>query len=298
MVWLTILLLTFHLLCVNLAIAGPLVCMFCEWREGRGNLAAGRAGRDLAKASILALLLGAATGVLLGWLRWNPEFRDALVQLERKLRFGAIEIVFSLVLMAWHWWWWRGPESRARWGRQIVLLLAGTNLLYHFPTLFAILSYVQNAAEPVVDGGAISAADFRQLLAAPAVLAQAVHVAVACFAVAGVWLIWRAGRQSSPEDQATGRLGAAVALGATILQLPVGIWLTISYPARAQKQLMGGDMIATLGFVASLLGALALMHHLAAVTFRPDPGKSRTVSVALTIALVGTMTAVLWLSRS
>lgn len=296
MLWLTILLLTFHLLCVNLASAAPILCMLCEWREGRGDLAAGRAGRSLAGAAIVALVLGALAGLLLGWLRWSPEFREALVQLERKLRYGAIEIVFSLGLMVWHWWWWKGPDSRARWGRQIVLLLAGTNLLYHFPTLFAILAHLQTAAEPAA-GGTVTPAAFRQLLMAPEVLSQAVHVTLACFAVAGVWLVWRAGRQTTPEDQATGRLGAAVALGATILQLPVGIWMTISYPAAGQKQIMGQDPIATLGFVASLLGALALMHHLAMVTFRPDPGASRSVSVALTVGVVATMTTVLWLSR-
>lgn len=295
LLWITLLFLIVHLLSVNLASAGPLLCIYYERAEGRGNLAAGRAGRSLAKASVIALLLGIATGLIVGVLRWNPEFQDVLKRLSRKVHYGGIEILFSLVLMVWHWRWWRDEKSRGRVWRYVILLLAGTNLLYHFPTLFAVIAHLRREAGPAAN--AITASDFRQLLTDPSVLAEALHVTMACVAVAGTWLIYRSSRLPTAEDQATARPAAGVALAATVLQLPIGIWLTTVYPAAAQRKLMGGDPLATLCFVASMIGALSLMHHQSVVTFRADSGRSRQMAVALLIIVVALMTMAMTLSR-
>ncbi|MCB0069005.1 MAG: hypothetical protein KDD77_17710, partial [Caldilineaceae bacterium] len=241
----------------------------------------------------------ALTGVLLGWLNWTPELRAGLQQLSRKVHFGGMELLFSLALMIWHWRWWRNESSKGRVGRYVVLLLAGTNLLYHFPTLFAVLSHLKATAEIPAEGRlpSISAADFRGLLAQPAVLAQAIHVALASFAVAGVWLIFRADRCANEEDQLTAKSASMIALLATVLQFPVGFWLVAVYPPSAQKQLMGGDMLASVAFVLSMLGALGLLHFFSATMRRPESPKLRKWSVRLTVLIVVVMTIVLQRSR-
>lgn len=296
------LLLAVHLLLANLAAAGPLLCMLYEWREGRGHVAAGVVGRRLASWALLALLAAAASGLLVGWLGWSGPLRDALSRLERKVAFGVWEVLFSLVLMAVHVAWWRGAPARGRWARQLVLLLAGTNLLYHFPTLFAVVGYLRHvpgAGESL--GEKLSAADFRQLLAEPLVLAEALHVTLASFAVAGVAAIWLASRATDAVDEPSldreAAWGARAALAATLLQVPSGIWLTVTWPRTQLQRLMGADPLASAAFALSLLLVLALLHHLASVAFAADSRKSRKAAIALTAAVVALMSVSLTLSR-
>lgn len=107
-------------------------------------------------------------------------------------------------------------------------------------------------------------------------------------------MIWLADRGAEEEDRALAKPAARLALIATLLQLPIGFWLTMAYPQR--QKLMGGDNMATAAFILSLLLALSLMHHLAAVSFRNLPA-SRRWSVWITVTIVVLMTIALTFSR-
>src|SRR5262245_31453896 len=69
------LLLAAHLLCVNVAAGGPLVAAWLDWR-GRGDEAAGRAAKWLAGWSVIGLEAGAVLGLLIGWLKWDADYRS------------------------------------------------------------------------------------------------------------------------------------------------------------------------------------------------------------------------------
>ena len=73
-----ILVLALHLLCVNLACAGPIVCLWFERRERLGCKTAGKAGRYLAMTSVWALLLGMVLGIVVGWLTWSTTYHQVL----------------------------------------------------------------------------------------------------------------------------------------------------------------------------------------------------------------------------
>ena len=117
--------------------------------------------------------------------------------------------------------------------RCFVLLLSGTNLLYHFPFLFTVASDV--FLEPEFPG-TLRAAEFRREMMRPDVLARVVHVVLASFAVTGVTLIGyglRLQRQekAASDGQRVARSGGYLALITSLIQVPVGLWLITVLPA-------------------------------------------------------------------
>ena len=61
--------------------------------------------------------------------------------------------------------------------------------------------------------------------------------------------------------------GARVALFATLLQIPIGVWVLIQSPSELQDRLMGGDAIGTILFAASICTAIVLVQLLGTVAF-------------------------------
>lgn len=284
-----------HLLCVDLAAAGPLVCIWLDRKEGRGDEEAGRAGRFLLKASLHGLLLGTLLGVVAGCFLWDAEYRAQLMRLASRVHFGVWEWLFSLALLYAYRWSWRdattccGAKRRLRW---FLPLLASTNLLYHFPPLFLIFSRLN--PESVAE---LTSADFRDRLVEGYVVARTVHFCLAALAVSGITLIiytLKKGGSAETTEQTyqPARWGARLALVATLLQLPVGIWIVIKMGDDA-KQVMGGDWLTTGLFVASLVGALALMHCLSVLAFGSFQRvlAVRTISLMILVILLMTLVA-------
>lgn len=290
----TILMLAAHLLCVNVATGGPLIGLWLEWRGSRGDQDADRAGRYLAGASALALLAGAILGGALLALVWNDSLHAAMLgRLRRKVLFGGWELLFSLVLSMATWIWWarsRRPAGARRLARASLSLLSGTNLLYHFPLLFIVLTQV---AESAPDGPPISAGEFRRLIVAGDVPARATHFAIASLAVGGV-LLMGAGRRFQRQgiESRVGIQGARLALGATLLQVPVGIWLVTQLPPGEVSAVMGDDLAATGMFGLALLASLALLHQLAAAAFGETGARTVRRAMLLLLVVVCLMTGV------
>ena len=284
-----------HLLCVDLAAAGPLVCLWLDRKEGRGDEEAGRAGRFLLKASLHALLVGTLLGVVAGCFLWDAQYREQLMRLASRVHFGVWEWLFSLVLLYLYLLSWRdattccGAKRRLRW---FLPLLASTNLLYHFPPLFLIFSQLNPA------GAELTSAEFRARLVDGYVVARTVHFCLAALAVSGITLIiytLKKGGSAETTEQTyqPARWGARLALVATLLQLPVGIWIILQMGPAAQRTVMGGSLITTGLFVASLIGALALMHCLSVLAFGAFQRvlAVRTISLMILVILLMTLVA-------
>ncbi|MFO0820442.1 MAG: hypothetical protein U1A77_21025 [Pirellulales bacterium] len=300
-------LLALHLLCVNLASVSPLVGVWLEWMDARGNAAARRLAPLLAWHGVISLVIGVCLGASMGWLLWNDRYREAVLQLGSRLHNGGAELVFSLALMIWHAWWCSRPNSpsrRGRWGRATLAMLAGTNLVYHFPVLMVILARLATGEDPTTD--VLNSAAFRQRLIDPTVLARCVHFWLASVAVTGVWLLaisWRwQGRLADDQSEGPNRLaeahhvarwGARLALIPTLLQIPSGIWLLSTVSPLAQSRLLGGDLTATLAFGGSVLMALGFMHRLAAIGMGETSRPQLAQAIGLLVAIVTLMTYVL-----
>ena len=143
-------------------------------------------------------------------------------------------------------------------------VLAATNLLYHFPILFAVASQLLQAGE--TSGSRIGGADFRRLMIAGDAPALAIHVVLASLAVSAIPLLGfalRSQRQGNDADAVRlARWGGRWALVPSLLQLPVGLWTLLMLPAAAQSQIMGESTLGTLLLVAALGAALWLVNDL------------------------------------
>ena len=294
-----ILLLACHLLAMNVGAGSPLICVWLEWRArgGRDKLAAAAAGY-LAHWSVLALLAGALLGLLLGAMLWTDDYRQLwLTRLSRKMNVGLMEFGFSLAMLAGYWLWrasGRGRGSTAAAIRILLVLLAGTNLLYHFPALFLVARRLHDAGATA--GATITPGLFRQEMIRGEVPALAVHFSLASLAVAGIMLLGLALRQrrrgGSDEDyERLCRWGGRIALVPTLLQLPVGLWVLTSLPAASQSRLMGSQLMATGCFLLSVFGALWLMRELAAIALGEHERSQIARTMALMAAVVILMTA-------
>ena len=263
LVVLAALLFSIHLICVHIASIAPLVAIWFDWKEGGGNELAGRVGKRLLLQSVGFLLLGGVLGLLLGWLVWSPEFHQALQRLSSKVFYGVWELLFSLVLVLLCWFWQsrRPGGSAARWGRSFLLVLAGTNLIYHFPVLFAVIRRVAEGA--VAGEAALTSAQFREQLVQGDILAKLLHFTLASAAVCGAWLLMMAERENPEDSKQVIRWGARFSLNAVLLQFPAGFWLLTKLSRTAQNQLLGGNLLA-MGMMGVSLGlAFWLLHELA-----------------------------------
>ena len=286
-----------HLLCMNVAGGGPLVCIWLDWKERSGDPQAGEAGRSLALAALVALLVGAALGVALGALLWDDAYVAILKRLPTKIRDGVWELLFSLLLLAIYlaWWNWRrraGTISRIL--RSVLAVVLATNLLYHFPVLFGVISQLSN--EGAVESGPIDSAAFRQHLLTSYVGSRSIHFVLASIAVSGVALIaycvWRAGRSDDSAWPRLARTGGWFGLAPSLAQIPVGMWVLLGLPDDAKRRLMGQDAIGSTLLVVSVIAALWLMHLLSAIAIgKATPRKCR-LAIGATVVIVVLMTAV------
>jgi hypothetical protein len=289
-----ILVLTAHLLCVNVAAGGPILAVWLEWR---GDDLARRAARYLAAASLLGLLVGGLLGVLLGWLKWTPDYQSLWTgPLSYKMHWAAAELLFSLLLAGLYWWLVNraGGSSRgARFGRGAIALLNGTNLLYHFPPLFLVASQLHTAGQ--TSGEVIRGAAFRQFMTSGVTPALVVHIGFASLAVAALALLGLALRAARHGDSAAASQfalwGGRWSLAASLVQLPVGLWTLATLSAVEQSRLMGNDPLATGLFLAAMLSACWLLRELATVALGETTRGAMIRAMSAMLIVVGLMAA-------
>lgn len=288
-----ILLLSLHLLAVNVAAGAPLVGVWLDWRGTRGNDLAAQGAVFLAKATVHGLLAGALLGVLVGWLKWDAAYQELWTgPLSYKRNWAIGEAIFSLVLFV-AWWRWlpgaAGGSKTAMRVRSLLALISATNLLYHFPALLSVAARLHRAGnrpDLVLKG-----ASFRALALGAETPALALHVALAAIATGGVVLLWFAVRSTSPEaDEERTRLARSAgwwALVPSLLQLPVGLWTLMRLAPDAQSQLMGQNTVGTLLLVASLLAAFWLINDLVQIALgEPTKGLIQRTFAALLITVI------------
>jgi hypothetical protein len=292
----TAILLATHLLLVDVAMIGPLVAAWYDWRGRRMNQPAiVDLGRRLAWCAVAALVGGSVLGgvLLAGRYLFDERYFRAVAAIPTgRLWFAAVELLFSLVCLlvyAGTWRTWR----KARVVHMLVAAAGATNLMMHFPALFAVISIV--GSRPALLGRQLERAEFRRLLVDPEVLSRVVHVWLAAAAVTGLAVVWLALRQRSSrncgEEQLSEELresaikgGARLALGATMLQFPVGLWVAFAMPEVAREPLLGGDPAASFLFLGSIGLAMVLVNVLSALVLSSD--KTRQTRRATTVVVV------------
>lgn len=289
------LLLAAHLLCVNVASGGPIVVAWLDWRGMRGSEAAARGAVFLGRAAVVGLLLGATLGVLVGWLKWTPEYESLWIgPLSYKLKWSMLEALFSLLMLAGWCWFLPARAGGGKCGvvmRSVVAVLAATNLMYHFPVLFSVAGRLQDAGETT--GAILRGREFRALIGKETV-GLGFHVALASVAVAGALLLVFAKRLltrgEAESAAAIARWGGRWALVPSLVQLPLGLYMLSILPPGEQARLMGGSGLGVLLFVAALAAAFWLMNDLAQIAMGEVTRSGLTRAVAAMVLTVLLMT--------
>lgn len=301
---LAIILFAFHLMAMNVASAGPMASVWFDWRK-TDRAVSHAAACYLGGVSIVTYLIGILLGIGLAAIAWDAEAaRSIMSLLKHKIFYGVLELAFSLLLMLGYYAWLRSatPESPvwARVSRALIVLLAASNLLYHFPPLFAVAGKIADGWRPEAE--TITPAMFREQLMTPAVASQSVHFVLASIATAGIVILGfslRLRRDSAVEEAAVvrvARVGGIMALIPTLSQILVGMWVLLSLPSESQKSLMGGDLPLTGLFVLSLAAALGLIHTLASIAMGDVERRNIGRAMMLFVVTVVLMTSVLYLS--
>ena len=271
----TTLLLAVHLAAMNVASAAPLAGAWLRRlasREAPGESGwLERGARRVFAWSLAALTIGALVG---GAMLISPSagMRAALARFpENAYWYAGAEILFSAACIAGCW-------KLARWPKTtwLLALATSTNLLYHFPPLMAVLGELA-ADSDWADAELITRAVLRQLWMRPEVLSLWIHVTLASIALGFTAAIVAV---SSHTAQPTGdvnqfepltnrltRQFAGTALAATLLQIPVGIWLLLVSDDAAQQSMMGDDWLATVGLAGGVWVALGVIQSLAALAW-------------------------------
>lgn len=286
-------LLTAHLLLVDVAMAGPLVSVWLEWRAGRrAEQPSDALARRLAVLSLWALAGGSILGGVLLGIRYLADDRAYFVAVaaipQDRIWFSLAELLFSFVCLGAYvalWTRWRGRRVLHR----LLALGGASNLLIHFPTLFAVIAVV--SARPEFSGEALDRAGYRRLLIDGEVLSRVTHVWLAAAAVTGIVVVALAMRTSeatlpNPARERHLKGGARLALAATLLQFPVGVWVVLEMSEAAREPLMGGDWLATGLFLIALLFSVQLLHLLSAIALGDTEARQVRRSVAVMTVLV------------
>jgi len=286
------LLLALHFFCADLAMIGPLGAILLARRARRRNdpLAAA-AARWLTRVAVAALALAIVLGFGLGLLMWSYGSGRLLAGLTRlpasRLYFSSLELLFYFVLVVPCAFWWDRLNRWPVW-RGLLLLASSTNLIYHFPGLF--VAAAELAAAP--GDPAISSAEFRAMMFTPSVLAQVLHHVLSAVAVGGVSLMVYVTRrisagQAMDTPQPLAVSGARIALVASLMQIPVGLWLITTLAPSARGSVLGSDLLTTGLFLAAMVAALGLLHYLSTAALgETDRRHSRTTLVMLVLVIL------------
>jgi hypothetical protein len=276
--------------------AGPLVCILLHQRARRFSAPeTDDVARRLASLAMASLAAGLLLGGALLALRWSSDrsyFEAASVIPASRYWFAGAELAFYFGCMAIYRGLWNRLQTRPL-VHALVALAASLNLIVHFPALFTIISVLvsrpQHWAEPLDRAG------YWQMLLDGEVVSRVMHVWLSSAAVTGVTLMWLSARVESPaERKALTRLGATIALVATVAQLPVGVWVALELPEASRNALLGNDLAASMLFGLSLLLVLHLLHTLAAIALgeidRSHVRSAALVTAVLVLLMVGART--------
>jgi hypothetical protein len=271
----TILVFAAHLLAVNLAMAGPLWMVWLDWRSRRSfDEVAREAERTLARWSLVAFVLGVILGLALLGLVIAIGDRAYLAAARMippdRLWFGGGELLFYVALISLYLWL-LGAAQPKRWLTRLLAVAAASNLLMHFPPLFAMLAAL--AHRPEHWGGTLERSLYHALLIDPEVLSRVLHIWLAALATGAVAVMLLV----SPRPTAIGdtidptmripgdgRVTAAArwALAAMLAEFRVGLWTLAATPTATWGVAWTDDLAALLLLGAAIVGAFVLLQQL------------------------------------
>ena len=84
-----------------------------------------------------------------------------------------------------------------------------------------------------------------------------------------------------------------MALAATVIQIPIGLWMIAQLPAGAQQQLLGGDLVSATLLIGAVCNVFWLLHLQAGVALGDLSSRTTRFNVLATVLVVVLMSGVL-----
>ncbi|GIW94356.1 MAG: hypothetical protein KatS3mg110_2397 [Pirellulaceae bacterium] len=284
-----------HLVLVNVGAGGPFLVAAMEAVPRTESVHVASWARCLLWLSLAGLLLGSVLGLLVGWHLWPHGLGTIVRCMPSKIQFGVWEWVFSVVcLVVQLVWWYRAPEATVwvRWVRAAVGVVGSTNLLYHFPVLFAVITELMHGG--IAGGEVISASEFRRLLVTSSAGPRALHAAVASLGIGASALMMVAAWPTRRIAPYWIRWAAMWIAATTLGQWLIGFWVTTSLPPAAGRRLLGGSPLLLAVFVVCVLLALVITQLAARLCLNDPDRRVALLTAALVVLLAILMT---WVSR-
>ena len=132
----------------------------------------------------------------------------------------------------------------------------------------------------------------RELMYRPEVVAPWLHYVLAAVAVTGagplLMLYSSSGDKQgdAPKEAAMLRTVAGVVLVASLLQLPIGVWLLTTLSNQSRTALMGESVLASLAFLAAMLVVFLLLGRLLKIALGEFAAGDLRVAAALMLMVV------------
>ena len=299
-----------HLLVIAVAAAGPLLCIPLNAkqlnRKDSGERDAYWAlGTTLSRHANVALIVGSVFGLIVAYLVWNDDFHQRCHVLKTRFMYAGVEWVFSCVLLLiTHRWWLKRPDGfKPFLFRSLLIVLATTNLLYHFPIIFMLVHEIPATvvAELESAGAELSRQQFYEYAFSSSMLARWLHIVISMlmisFAYVAVIALRFAREATNVARETAVRTVSWSARNVLILLFAqIGFGLMALMTMENSQLVMGGDVMVTALFGGSMCLLLLQMQQWTALLSRKIDPQAVARAVTTLIALFSCMTAVSILS--
>ena len=299
-----------HLLVIAIAAAGPLLCIPLNAKQlNRKDPAERNAywslGTTLNRHANIALILGSVFGLIIAALVWNPDFHQRCHVLKTRFMYAGIEWIFSFVLLLiTHRWWLKRPDGLKPFVfRSLLIILATTNLLYHFPIIFMLVHEVPATivAELESTGAELSRAQFYEYAFSKSMLARWLHIVISMLMLSFAYLAvisLRSARDTNDlaQETAVRTVNWAARNVLILLFAQIGFGLMALLTMKNSELVMGGDPVVTALFAGGMCLMLLQMQQWTALMSRKIDPQAVARAVTTLIALFSCMTAVSILS--
>ena len=299
-----------HLLVIAVAAAGPLLCIPLNAKQLNRKDSLERdaywtLGTTLSRHANTALIIGSVFGLIVAGIIWNDDLHDRCHVLKSRFVYAGIEWVFSCVLLLIsHQWWSNRPDGlKSFLFRSLLIVLATTNLLYHFPIIFMLVREIPDTV--VVDlkssGAELSRQQFYEYAFSGSMLARWWHIVVSMLMISFGYLAMislRFARDATGAARETAvRIVRWTARNMLILLFAqIGLGLMALMTMKNSQSVMGGDVIVTALFGGAMCLLLLQIQQWTALLSRKIDPRAVARAVTTLIALFSCMTAVSILS--
>ena len=299
-----------HLLVIAIAAAGPLLCIPLNAKQlNRKDPAERNAywalGTTLSRHANIALIVGSVFGLIVAALVWNDDFHQRCHVLKTRFMYAGVEWVFSCVLLLiTHRWWLKRPDGLKPFlFRSLLIVLATTNLLYHFPIIFMLVHEIPAmvVAELESSGTELSRQQFYEYAFSSSMLARWIHIVVSMLMISFAYVAVIALRfardvTDAARDTAVRTVSWSARNVLILIFAQIGFGLMALVTMKHSELVMGGDVMVTALFGGAMCLMLLQMQQWTALMSRKIAPQAVVRAVTTLIALFSCMTAVSILS--